>query len=217
MTSPDPDPHAGAEAKGSDAEPPSSLNVVWHPGLLDRSERWAATTFGGATVWFTGLSGSGKSSVAVEVERQLIESGRGAYLLDGDNLRMGLNGDLGFSAPDRHENVRRVSEVARLFADAGVVALVPLISPYRADRDAARDRHHAAGLPFAEVFVDTPLDVCEQRDPKGLYAKARAGELKGFTGIDDPYEAPEHPELRLVPDDGDAGVMAATVIARLLA
>ncbi len=224
MSSSDPrsasDPHPApgpiAEGSGFPTDPPSSLNVVWHPGLLDRAERWSATTLGGATVWFTGLSGSGKSSVAVEVERQLIEAGRAAYLLDGDNLRMGLNGDLGFSAHDRHENVRRVSEVARLFADSGVIALVPLISPYRADRDAARDRHRAAGLGFAEVFVDTPLDVCEQRDPKGLYAKARAGELKGFTGIDDPYEAPEQPELRLVPADGDSSAMAAAVIARLL-
>ena len=136
----------------------------------------------GATVWFTGLSGSGKSIVAVEIERRLVASGRPAYLLDGDNLRHGLNADLGFSPEDRAENVRRVAEVARLMADAGVVVLVSLVSPYRADRDAARAIHDEAGLPFLEVFVDTPLEVAEARDPKGLYAKARAGEIRDFTG-----------------------------------
>jgi len=186
-------------------------NTVWHPSALDRGARPSL----GATVWFTGLSGSGKSTVAVEVERLLVSSGRPAYLLDGDNLRQGLNGDLGFSADDRTENVRRVGEVARLFADAGVVALVPVISPYRADRDRVRSIHELAGLPFLEVFVDTPLDVCEARDPKGLYAKARAGEITGFTGIDDPYEAPESPELRLTPDDGGPDAQAARVLALL--
>ncbi len=199
----------------TDPSPPAGPNVVWHPGLIAREERWSAHRLGGATVWFTGLSGSGKSSVAVEVERQLLAAGRACYLLDGDNLRFGLNGDLGFSADDRHENVRRVSEVARLFADAGIVALVPLISPYRIGREGARARHLDAGLPFVEVFIDTPIEVCEQRDPKGLYAKARAGELRGFTGIDDPYEAPLTPELRLTPADGDAATMAATVVALL--
>ena len=134
--------------------------------------------------------------------RCCVAAGRPAYVLDGDNLRHGLNGDLGFSAEDRAENVRRVGHVARLFADAGVVALVPLISPYRADRDRVRRLHDAAGLPFVEVFVDTPIELCEQRDPKGLYAKARAGEITGFTGVDDPYEAPEQPELVLTPGDG---------------
>jgi len=166
-------------------------NVVWHRGAVDRADRPSA----GATVWFTGLSGSGKSTVAAELERALVAAGRPAYLLDGDNLRHGLNADLGFTAADRSENIRRVGEVARLFADAGVVALVPVISPYRADRDRARAIHESAGVPFVEVFVDTPLEVCEARDPKGLYAKARAGEIKGFTGIDDPYEAPEKPEI----------------------
>ncbi|MCU0275177.1 MAG: adenylyl-sulfate kinase, partial [Acidimicrobiales bacterium] len=146
-----------------------SPNVVWHPGHLTREERWTAIGSAGATVWFTGLSGSGKSTVAIEVERQLLAAGRPCYLLDGDNLRHGLNGDLGFSAEDRHENVRRVGEVARLFADAGVVALVPLISPYRDDRDRARAAHEAADLAFVEVFVDTPIEECERRDPKGLY------------------------------------------------
>ncbi len=192
-----------------------SPNVVWHPGHLTREERWAAIGSAGATVWFTGLSGSGKSTVAIEVERQLLAAGRPCYLLDGDNLRHGLNGDLGFSAEDRDENVRRVAEVARLFADAGVVALVPLISPYRAARDRARQVHDVAGLPFLEVFVDTPIELCEQRDPKGLYAKARAGEIRGFTGIDDPYEAPLAPELVLRPEHGDPAAMAAAVIARV--
>lgn len=190
----------------------ASPNVVWHPGHLSQDERWAAIGHRGATVWFTGLSGSGKSTVATAVEKALLEAGRPCYVLDGDNIRMGLNGDLGFSAADRDENVRRVAEVGRLFADAGVVALIPLVSPYRAARDNARALHDAAGVPFFEVFVDTPIELCEQRDPKGLYAKARAGEITGFTGIDDPYEAPEAAELRLVPDDGDADAMARRVL-----
>jgi bifunctional enzyme CysN/CysC len=189
----------------------STPNTVWHPSALDRTERPSL----GATVWFTGLSGSGKSTVAVEVERLLVEAGRPAYLLDGDNLRHGLNGDLGFSAADRAENVRRVGHVARLLADAGVVALVPLISPYRADRELVRALHAEADLPFVEVFVDTPIELCEQRDPKGLYKKARAGEITGFTGIDDPYEAPASPELVLRPEDGDATAMAAAVLELL--
>ena len=193
----------------------SSPNVVWHPGHLSQAERWTAIGHRGATVWFTGLSGSGKSTVATAVEKALLQRGRPCYVLDGDNIRMGLNGDLGFSADDRDENVRRVAEVGRLFADAGVVALIPLVSPYRAARDNARALHEAAGVPFHEVFVDTPIELCEQRDVKGLYAKARAGEITGFTGIDDPYEAPFAPELRLVPDDGDADVMAAMVISLL--
>jgi bifunctional enzyme CysN/CysC len=190
----------------------TSPNVTWHHGHLSRDERWAASGLRGATVWLTGLSGSGKSTVAAAVERLLVGEGRPAYVLDGDNVRHGLNGDLGFSAGDRAENVRRVSEVARLFADAGVIALVPLISPYRAGRDGARAAHAGAGLPFLEVFVDTPIELCEQRDPKGLYARARAGEITGFTGVDDPYEAPEHPELVLRPADGDPATMAGLVV-----
>ncbi|MEM9033287.1 MAG: adenylyl-sulfate kinase [Actinomycetota bacterium] len=174
-----------------------SQNVVWHEGELSRAERWTASGVTGATVWFTGLSGSGKSTIASAVQQRLLEAGRPCYLLDGDNLRHGLNGDLGFTPEDRTENIRRVGEVARLFADAGVVALVPVISPYRADRARAREIHGVADLPFHEVFVDTPIEVCEQRDPKGLYVKARAGEITGFTGIDDPYEAPDAPELRI--------------------
>ena len=186
-------------------------NVTWHAGQVDRTDRPSL----GATIWLTGLSGSGKSTVAMAAERALIDAGRPAYVLDGDNLRHGLNADLGFSADDRAENVRRVGHVARLLADAGVVALVPLISPYRADRDRVRALHAEAEVPFVEVFLDTPIELCEQRDPKGLYAKARAGEITGFTGIDDPYEAPTSPELVLTPADGDATAMAALVIERL--
>jgi bifunctional enzyme CysN/CysC len=186
-------------------------DVVWHAGNVGRDQRPHL----GATVWLTGLSGSGKSSVAVEVEHRLVADGRPAYILDGDNLRHGLNADLGFSPADRTENIRRVGEVARLMADAGVVALVPVISPYRADRDRARAIHDAAGVPFFEVFVDTPLAVCEARDPKGLYARARAGDITGFTGIDAPYEAPAAPSLRLTPADGDPAAQAMAVLALL--
>lgn len=192
-----------------------SANAVWHPGEVGRSERAAVTGGEGLTVWLTGLSGSGKSTVAVELERRLVAAGRAAYLLDGDNLRHGLNGDLGFSAADRDENVRRVAHVARLLADAGLVAIAPLISPYRAARDQARAIHEAAGIRFLEVFVDTPLAECERRDPKGLYARARAGELTGMTGIDDPYEPPHHPELRLTPADGSPADQAARVLELL--
>jgi bifunctional enzyme CysN/CysC len=191
---------------------PNSPNVVWHPSALPRESRWESLGGAGGTLWFTGLSGSGKSSVAAAVEEQLVDTGRHAYLLDGDNLRHGLNGDLGFTAADRDENVRRVGEVARLFADAGVIALVPLISPYRAARNLVRSLHEVAGVTFFEIFVDTPIELCEQRDPKGLYAKARAGELSGFTGVDDPYEPPDAPELVLTPDLGDAQAQAVIVI-----
>jgi bifunctional enzyme CysN/CysC len=182
--------------------------VVWHPPLVAREDRPTR----GLTLWFTGLPGSGKSTVAAEVERRLIAAGRPAYLLDGDNLRHGLNADLGFNAEDRDENVRRVTEVARLFADAGVVALVSLVSPYREARHKARQVHEQAGLRFIEVFMDTPLEVCEARDPKGMYARARAGELSGFTGVDSVYEAPEAPEVVLDPADGTPDEMAEKVI-----
>ena len=177
-------------------------NVIWHSNSLSKEERHASLGYVGATIWFTGLSGSGKSSIASATEKLIVTSGRPSYLLDGDNLRLGLNEDLNFSAEDRHENVRRVAEVARLFADAGLVALVPLISPYRDDRENAREIHDRFGLRFFEVFVDTPIGVCEERDPKGLYKKARSGEIKGFTGIDDPYEKPSSPDLILTPEHG---------------
>jgi bifunctional enzyme CysN/CysC len=189
----------------------SSPNVVWHHGV-EREARWAVFGGRGTTVWLTGLSGSGKSTIGVALEEALVAAGRPAYLLDGDNLRHGLNGDLGFDRASREENVRRVGHVARLFADAGLVAVAPLISPYAAGRAAARAVHEEAGLPFFEVYVRTALDVCEQRDPKGLYAKARAGELVGFTGVDDPYEEPAAPDLLIdgaavTPAEGAAMVM----------
>ncbi len=174
-----------------------ATNIHWHEGNLTRDERWKALKCRGATVWFTGLSACGKSTIASALEQVLVQSGVPCYRLDGDNIRFGLNKNLGFSAEDRAENIRRIGEVAKLFADAGHITLTSFISPYRSDRDAARKVHEEADLPFIEVFVDTPLEVCEQRDPKGLYKKARAGEIKGFTGIDDPYEAPENPELVL--------------------
>ena len=174
-----------------------ATNIHWHEGDISRDERWKALNCTGVTLWFTGLSGSGKSTVASALEQALVNEGVSCYRLDGDNIRHGLNKNLGFSAEDRTENIRRIGEVAKLFADAGVISLTSFISPYRADRDLCRELHDKAGLKFFEVFVDTPLEVCEQRDPKGLYKKARAGEIKGFTGIDDPYEAPEKAELVL--------------------
>ncbi|MFC4605759.1 adenylyl-sulfate kinase [Rhodococcus kronopolitis] len=185
--------------------------VVWHAAAVAREER--ATR--GSTVWLTGLSASGKSTVAVELERRLVAAGVPAYRLDGDNLRHGLNSDLGFGAEDRAENVRRVGEVAQLLADSGMVAVASLISPYRADRDRVRAQHEAAGIEFVEVFVDTPIEQCEARDPKGMYARARAGEITGFTGVDDPYERPERAELVLTPADGDPGAQAARIVKYL--
>ncbi|HZP27628.1 MAG TPA: adenylyl-sulfate kinase [Acidimicrobiia bacterium] len=197
------------------SEPSRSPNVVWHETGIPRHDRWAAAGAHGATVWLTGLSGSGKSTIASAFAARLAARGVLGYTLDGDNLRHGLNGDLGFSEADRHENVRRVAEVARLFADAGVVAVVPVISPYRAGRDHARRIHEDAGLVFVEVYVDTPLEVCEQRDPKGLYAKARAGELPGFTGIDDPYEPPLEPDVVVSAALASPDEAAAAIEARL--
>ena len=193
------------------SDTPRSSNVVWQQGV-QREARWAALGHGGATVWMTGLPASGKSTVAAGVEAHLLEAGRSAYVLDGDNLRHGLNGDLGFSADDRAENVRRTAEVSALLADAGVVVLVALVSPYRADRAAARAAHDRRGLPFLEVWVATSLEECERRDPKGLYARARAGELKGLTGVDDPYEPPEAADVVV---RGDEPLEAA--VARVIA
>jgi len=188
------------------------MDVVWHAGEVGPAERAAVTGGPGLTVWLTGLSGSGKSTVAHRAEALLVGGGRAAYVLDGDNLRHGLNSDLGFGAGDRAENVRRVGEVALLLARAGVVALVPVISPYARDRERVREAHAAAGIPFFEVHVATPVDVCEARDPKGLYARARAGEITGFTGVDDPYEEPDRPDLRL-----DTSVASVDDCARLVA
>lgn len=178
-----------------------ATNIHWHEGNLTRDERWGALGCKGCTMWFTGLSASGKSTIASALEQVLVQSGISSYRLDGDNIRHGLNNNLGFSAEDRAENIRRIGEVAKLFADGGAVTLTSFISPYTADRDACRKQHEEAGLDFIEVFVDAPLEVCEERDPKGLYKKARAGEIKGFTGIDDPYEAPSKAELVLKPGD----------------
>lgn len=190
-------------------------NVVWHDGAVSRSERQSITGGEGMTVWLTGLSGSGKSTIASCVEAELVRMGRAAYTLDGDNVRHGLNADLGFSAADRSENVRRVGEVARLMADAGLVVLVPVISPYRQDREAVRSAHATVGIRFVEIHVATSLEVCEARDPKGLYTRARAGEISGFTGIDDPYEEPTSPELR-VGDVSESVDRSSTAVLTLI-
>ncbi len=193
----------------------ASPNVVRHGGRLSRAERFAALGAQGATVLFTGLSGAGKSTLAAGVEEALVRSGRSAFLLDGDNLRHGLNGDLGFSDRDRTENVRRAGEVARMFAEAGSVALIALICPFEEDRRLIRALHDEAGLPYVEIFVDTSLEECERRDPKGLYARARAGQLPGFTGIDSDYERPTDPDLVLGPDAGSLPEQVATVLEAL--
>src|SRR5271166_3440438 len=174
-----------------------ATNITWHEGHVTREERGGLLKQRGATLWFTGLSGSGKSTIAFTLEHALVQRGRLAYVLDGDNIRHGLNKNLGFSAADREENIRRIGEVTKLFADCGVLAMTSFISPYRKDRDIVRALHVAGKLPFIEVYVNTPIATCEQRDPKGLYKKARAGELKNFTGIDDPYEEPLHAELQI--------------------
>ncbi|MCR5977688.1 adenylyl-sulfate kinase [Gordonia jinghuaiqii] len=186
-------------------------HVVWQSTKVSREHR----PHQGATIWLTGLSGSGKSSLAVELERRFVAEGRPAYLMDGDNLRHGLNSDLGFSDDDRRENIRRTSEVAALFADSGSIAIVSLISPFAEERQRAREIHAQRGLPFYEIFVDTPIEECERRDPKGLYGKARRGEISQFTGIDSPYERPTNAELIITPDDG-APTDAADLVLRNL-
>ena len=177
-----------------------ATNVHWHEGDITREHRAKILGHRGATLWFTGLSGSGKSTVAVELEGMLTEAGVLTYRLDGDNVRLGINKNLGFSAEDRTENIRRIGEISKLFVDTGVIALSSFISPYAADRDQVRALHEAAGMDFIEVYVDCSLGEAEARDPKGLYKKARAGEIKNFTGIDDPYEAPPSPEIHLHTD-----------------
>ncbi len=197
-----------------------SPNVKWQGSRLTRRCRWEYLGHAGATVWFTGLPGAGKSTIATAVEERLVAAGRPAFLLDGDNLRHGLNGDLGFDEAARCENVRRTAHVARLLAESGTIALVSLVSPYAQDRESASALHAADDLHFIEVFVDAPLEVCEQRDPKGLYARARAGELPGLTGVGAPYEAPAQPDLVLrsgeqTVDEAVEHVMQ-TLAARLL-
>ena len=185
------------DAPAVEPRPTQSPNVQWQRSELTRRTRWESLGHVGATVWFTGLPGSGKLTIAGAVEERLVQAGRPAFLLDGDNLRHGLNGDLGFDEDARCENVRRTAHVARLFAEAGTIALVSLVSPYGCDREVASGLHAAHDLHFIEVFVDTPLEVCEQRDPKGLYARAHAGEITGMTGVDAPYQPPEQPDLVL--------------------
>jgi len=193
-----------------------ATNITWHEGHVKREDRERLLGQKGATIWFTGLSGSGKSTIAFTLEHALVERGHLTYVLDGDNIRHGLNKNLGFSAADREENIRRIGEVARLFADTGAIALTSFISPYRKDRDRARAIHQESGLPFIEILVDVPVEVCETRDPKGLYKKARAalaeGKGMGFTGVDDPYEPPLAPELVLNNDRVTPQEAAAQVI-----
>ena len=190
-----------------------ATNITWHAANVVQKDREQLLNQKGCVIWFTGLSGSGKSTLALEVESQLYQRGHLTYVLDGDNIRHGLNKNLGFSPEDREENIRRIGEVAKLFADAGVIAMTAFISPYRTDRDNARDLLDEGR--FVEVFVDCPLEVCEARDTKGLYEKARAGEIKEFTGISAPYEAPSQPELTVNTDDQNLEECAELVIALL--
>jgi adenylylsulfate kinase len=192
-----------------------ATNVHWHEHSVSKAERSQLSGHKGVMLWFTGLSASGKSTVANTVDHKLHAQGKRTFVLDGDNIRMGLNKNLGFSAEDRAENIRRIGEVGKLFVSAGVITSTAFISPYRRDRDAVRALLEPGE--FIEIFMDTPIEICEQRDPKGLYKKARAGQLKGFTGIDDPYEAPEKPELVL--DGGKKSIdeLADEVIAFLKA
>jgi bifunctional enzyme CysN/CysC len=193
------------EATGSGAHQQSS-NVVWQPSRMSREQRWQALGRVGATLWITGLPAAGKSTIGDALEERLITGGIAAMRLDGDNLRHGLNGNLGFDPADRTENIRRAAHAAKLLADAGTIAIVTVVSPYAGSRQVAREIHESDGLTFIEVFVDTPLDECERRDPKGLYAKARAGEIVGMTGVDDTYEPPEGPEVTLRPADAPSAV-----------
>jgi adenylylsulfate kinase len=190
-----------------------ATNITWHEGSVTREEREKLLNQKGVTVWMTGLSASGKSTIACILEQMLLHQKKHAYRLDGDNIRMGLNKNLGFSAEDRAENIRRIGEVAKLFTDAGVIAITSFISPYRKDRDAVR-----AGMKpgeFIEVYVHVSLSEAEKRDPKGLYKKARAGQIKGFTGIDDPYEAPEKPEILIETEKHKPEDAAKLILAHL--
>jgi len=194
-----------------------STNIAYHTGVT-REAKWDAVGHKGITLWMTGLSGSGKSTISVSLEHaltQLQQTPYFVYRLDGDNLRFGLNRDLGFSPADRKENVRRVAETSRLFAEAGAIVIAGLISPYAQDRAYAREVHDNATLPFMEVFVDAPLATVEERDPKGLYKKARAGQIKGFTGIDAPYEAPVNPEVHLRTDKYSVAESVNQILSKL--
>jgi adenylylsulfate kinase len=186
--------------KMTSTKEPKSKNITWHLGTINRGDRSTLLGQKSALLWFTGLSGSGKSTLAQSIESALVSRGIYAYVLDGDNVRFGLNKDLGFSPEDRTENIRRIGEVAKLFVDAGAVVLTAFISPYREDRDRVRE-NQASSEDFIEVFVDCPLEICEERDPKGLYKKARSGEIPQFTGISAPYEEPVSPELSIKTGD----------------
>ena len=191
-----------------------SSNVTWQQGNISRAQRWQSLRARGATVWLTGLPASGKSTIGAGLEERLVSAGRFAYLLDGDNLRHGICGDLGFSESDRAANMVRVGELARLFADAGAIAIVALVSPVDSARVEVRERHERCGLRFVEVFVDTPLEVCKARDPKSLYSRAQAGEIHGFTGVDAPYEPPSRADLTLT--DGMSVPRAVAAVLELL-
>jgi adenylylsulfate kinase len=193
-----------------------ATNITWHITHVDRIDRERLLRQKGCTVWFTGLPSSGKSTTAFTLEHELINLGYLSYALDGDNVRHGLNKDLGFSAEDREENIRRIGEVAKLFADGGVITMASFISPYRRDRDLARKVHNDAGLCFVEVFVDTPIEICERRDPKGLYKKARLCEIKGFTGIEDPYEPPLNPEIVVRTAEHPPHIITAQILSFLI-
>ncbi len=191
-------------------------NITWHEGHVNRKIREDLLQQKGCTIWMTGLPSSGKSTLAFTLEHALVQRNRLAYVLDGDNVRHGLNKNLGFTAEDREENIRRIGEVAKLFADAGFITVTSFISPYAKDREIARTIHDRAGLFFMEVFVDAHIDICEERDPKGLYKKAHRGEIKGFTGIDAPYEPPGTPELviktgELSPQEGAMKILGFLV------
>lgn len=192
-----------------------ATNVHWHEGQVSRNDRGELLGQRGATLWFTGLSGSGKSTVAVALENELHKRGKLCYRLDGDNVRLGINKNLGFSEEDRQENIRRIGEISKLFVDAGLIVLSSFISPYRRDRDLCRQLHDEADMMFLEIHVDCPLQVAEERDPKGLYKKARAGEILKFTGIDDPYEEPLKPEIHLRSDRMSLDEEVAMILAEL--
>ena len=189
-----------------------ATNITVHEGTVSPEDRMKNMGQKGATLWFTGLSASGKSTIAVAVEQVLLSRGHHVYRLDGDNIRMGLNKNLGFSAEDRAENIRRIGEVSKLFAEAGVISIASFISPYTVDRDAVRALHVDNDLAYFECYIDCSLEVAEERDPKGLYKKARAGEIKGFTGIDDPYEEPTNPDLHIRTHEDDLETCVAQVI-----
>ena len=190
-----------------------STNIVRHEGHVSREERERLLSQRGALLWLTGLPSSGKSTIAYTVEHALVKRGRLAYVLDGDNIRFGLNKNLGFSAEDRAENIRRIGEVGKLFVDGGYITLASFVSPYHEDRDGVREL--MANGDFVEIFVDTPVEICEERDPKGLYKKARAGEIPNFTGVSDPYEAPENPEMVIKTAEGTPEEAAAQILAML--